>query len=64
MDLKSAFLNVELEEEVYIKQPEGCPLIDEKEIVCRLRKALYGLKQAPKTWYERLDKNLTKLRYS
>ena len=63
MDVKSTFLNGKLEEEVYIEQPEGFPLIDDKDIVCRLRKELYGLKQAPRTWYERLDKNLIKLRY-
>ena len=64
MDVKSTFLNGELEEEVYIEQPEGCPLRDDKDIVCKLRKALYGLKQAPRTQYARLDKHLTKLRYS
>ena len=64
MDVKLAFLNGELEEEVYIEKLEGSPLIDDKDIVCRLRKALYRLKQAPQTWYARLDKNLTKLRYS
>ena len=49
MDVKSTFLNGELEEEVYIEQPEGFPLIDDNDIVCRLKKALYGLKKAPKT---------------
>ena len=44
IDVKSIFLNGELEEEVDIEQPKGCPLIDDKEIVCRLRKTLYGLK--------------------
>ena len=63
MDVKSTFLNGELEEEVYIKQLEGFPLTDDKDIVCKLNKALYGLKQAPKTWYARLDKNFTKLGY-
>ena len=46
MDVKLAFLNEELEEEVYTEQPKGCPLIDDKDIVYRLRKVLYGLKQA------------------
>ena len=63
MDLKSAFLNGELKEKVYIEQPKGCPIIDDKDIVCRLRKELYGLKQAPRTWYTRLDKHLTNLGY-
>ena len=61
MDVKSAFLNGELEEEVYIEQPKGFPLKNENEMVCILKKELYGLKQAPITWYARLDKNLTKL---
>lgn len=55
MDVKSAFLNGELEEEVYIKQLE-CFLLSKKEVyVCRLKKALYGLKQAPRAWYAHLD---------
>ena len=49
MDVKLAFLNGELEEEIYIEKPKGCPLIDDKDIVCRLRKELYELKQAPRT---------------
>ena len=49
MDVKSTFLNGELEEEVYIVQPKFCPLIDDKDIVCRLKNVLYGLKQEPKT---------------
>ena len=44
MDVKSTFLNGELEEEVYIEQLEGCTLIDDKDIVCKLKKALYILK--------------------
>ena len=39
-------------------------MTDDKDIVCRLRKTLYVLKKAPRTWYARLDKNLTKLGYS
>ena len=43
-NLKSAFLNGELEEEVYIEQTDGFPLTHDKDMVCRLKKALYGLK--------------------
>ena len=56
MDVKTTFLNGELEEAVYIEQTKGFPLIEEKDMVFRLKKVLYGLKQAPRTWYARLDK--------
>ena len=58
MDVKSAFLNGELEEEVYIEQPEGFQLSENTDYVCKLKKALYGIKQAPRAWYSRLDKYL------
>jgi hypothetical protein len=58
MDVKSTFLNGELEEEVYIEQPEGFQLSENTDYVCKLKKALYGLKQAPRAWYSRLDKYL------
>jgi hypothetical protein len=54
MDVKSAFLNAFLEEEVYVKQPQGFESLEFPHRVCRLRKALYGLKQAPRAWYVRL----------
>jgi hypothetical protein len=58
MDVKSSFLNGELEEEVYIEQPEGFQLSENIDYVCKLKKALYGLKKAPRAWYSRLDKYL------
>ena len=63
MDVKSAFLNGELEEEVYIEQPEGFQLSENTNYVCKLKKALYGLKQAPRAWYSRLDKYLQQARF-
>jgi hypothetical protein len=58
MDIKSTFLNGELEEEVYIEQPEGFQLSKNADYVCKLKKALYGLKQDPRAWYSILDKYL------
>ena len=48
MDVKSGFLNGDLEEEVYIEQLDGFILGNDPKLVCRLKKALYGLKQAPR----------------
>jgi hypothetical protein len=58
MDVKSAFLNGDLEEEVYMEQPEGFSLKDNPNNVGKMKNALYGLKQAPRAWYYRLDKFL------
>jgi hypothetical protein len=58
MDVKSGFLNGELEEEVYIEQPEGFQLLENTNYVCKLKKTLYGLKKTPRAWYSRLDKYL------
>nr|GEW95667.1 hypothetical protein [Tanacetum cinerariifolium] len=55
MDVKTAFLNGPLKEEVYVAQPDGFVDPDHPEKVYRLRKALYGLKQAPRAWYDELS---------
>jgi hypothetical protein len=55
MDEKSAFLNGELQEEVYIMQPPGFIIAGQENKVLRLSKALYGLRQAPRAWYAKLD---------
>ncbi|GJZ03622.1 retrovirus-related pol polyprotein from transposon TNT 1-94 [Tanacetum coccineum] len=64
MDIKSAFLNGFINEEVYVAQPSG--LIDFKKPnhVYKLKKALYGLKQAPKAWYDSLKALLIKHEYN
>ncbi|CAI7837505.1 unnamed protein product [Closterium sp. NIES-53] len=59
MDVKTAFLYGVVDEEIYMKQPQGCD--DESGRVCRLNKAIYGLKQAPRCWYARLVEALEAL---
>ena len=58
MDVKSAFLNGYLKEEVYVEQPQGFIVEGKEDKVYRLKKALYGLKQALRAWYSRIDKYL------
>nr|GEV03208.1 retrovirus-related Pol polyprotein from transposon TNT 1-94 [Tanacetum cinerariifolium] len=59
MDVKMAFLNGPLKEEVYVTQPDGFVNPDHPEKVYHLRKALYGLKQVPRAWYNELSTFLT-----
>ncbi|KAJ9535587.1 hypothetical protein OSB04_un001276 [Centaurea solstitialis] len=55
MDVKTAFLNGDLDEEIYMKQPEGFVMPGNENKVCKLKKSLYGLKQAPKQWHQKFD---------
>ncbi|KAE8695306.1 hypothetical protein F3Y22_tig00110721pilonHSYRG00071 [Hibiscus syriacus] len=55
LDVKTAFLHGDLEEEIYMMQLEGFIEAGKKNLVCRLKKSLYGLKQAPRQWYKKFD---------
>ena len=59
MDVKTAFLKGELEEEIYMDQPDDFVANGQEGNVCKLLKSLYGLKQAPKQWHKKFDKTLT-----
>jgi len=61
MDISSAFLNGDLEEEIYMSQPEGFAVLGKEHLVCRLKKSLYGLKQSPRQWYQKLNKTFMQL---
>jgi hypothetical protein len=61
MNVKKTFLNGEIEEEVYIEQPDRFMIHEKESHVCRLNKSLYGLKQAPRAWYEKIDGYLMSL---
>ena len=64
MDVKIAFLYGELEEEIYMEQPNGFVIPGEENKVCKLIKSLYGLKQTPKQWHEKFDTTLTSAGFS
>ncbi|GJU65736.1 retrovirus-related pol polyprotein from transposon TNT 1-94 [Tanacetum coccineum] len=63
MDVKSAFLNGFINDEVYVAQPSGFINFEEPDHVYKLKKTLYGLKQAPKAWYDKLKAFLIKHEY-
>jgi len=64
LDVKTAFLHGELEEEIYMLKPEGFAETDKENLVCRLNKSLYSLKQAPRYWYKRFDSFIISLGYN
>ena len=55
MDVKTAFLNGHLEEDIYMMQPDGFVAKNQEQRVCKLQKSIYGLKQASRNWNIRFD---------
>jgi hypothetical protein len=55
LDVKTAFFHGDLNEEIYMKQPEGFSMKGKDNLVCRFKKSLYGLKKAPRQWYKKFD---------
>jgi len=55
LDVKTAFLYGDLDEEIYMSQPMGFKPAEKENMVCKLKKSLYGLKQSPRQWYKRFD---------
>src|SRR5262249_31768940 len=63
LDIKTAFLNATVEEDIHMEIPEGIS-IDSEKYVCKLEKALYGIKQAPHVWNENINAYLIELHYT
>ena len=61
LDVKTAFLNGDIEEDVYVAQPIGFEKNGKEHLVYKLKKALYGLRQAPRAWYAKLNQSLEKI---
>jgi hypothetical protein len=64
LDVKTAFLHGNLEEEIFMEQPEGFKQLGTENLVCRLKKSLYGLKQSPRQWYKRFDSYIIQIGYT
>lgn len=63
LDVKTAYLNGVLEEEIYMRQPPGFAVQGQEELVCRLKRSIYGLHQSARCWYRKLSEVLAKLAF-
>ena len=64
LDVKTAFLNADIKEEVYMEQPEGYKEKGKQHMVCRLNKTIYGVKQAPNEWNNEINGSIVSLGFS
>ena len=64
LDVKTTFLHGDLDEEIYMEQPEGFVQNRNRKFVCRLKKSLYGLKQSPRQWYKKFDSFMMSQNYT
>jgi hypothetical protein len=64
LDVKTTFLHGDLEEEIYMQQPQRYGVKGKENLVCKLNKRLYGLKQAPRQWYLKFDRFMKEQGYS
>ena len=61
LDVKTAFLNDDLEETIFMDQPEGYVKVGDENKVCLLKRSLYGLKQSPRQWNRKIDEQMVKI---
>nr|CAN78325.1 hypothetical protein VITISV_003385 [Vitis vinifera] len=59
MDVKTAFFNGNIDETIYMVQPENFESNDSKQLVCKLKRSIYGLKRASRQWYRKFDQVIT-----
>ena len=64
LDVRTTFLHGDLEEEIYMQQPQGYEVKGKENLFCKMKKSLYALKQAPRQWYLKFDKFMTEQGYS
>ncbi|GKC46671.1 retrovirus-related pol polyprotein from transposon TNT 1-94 [Tanacetum coccineum] len=64
LDVKTSLLHGDLEEEIYMDQPEGFKVNGKENMVCKLKKSSYGLKQAPRQWYKKFESFMSKQEYT